>query len=85
MLQSDVSYATLPYMQDRPKRKSPNDASVDAFFRSVYDSLSRKVLEEAAEDAPAIHADSESARIAADAPDGLPARSVSKRRPRSSR
>lgn len=79
-----MSYATLPYMKDRPKRKPANTASVDAFFRSVYDSLSRRVLEEAAADEPGIHADAESEKIES-ASASLPRPTVSKRRPRSSR
>ncbi len=71
-------------MKDRPKRKAANAASVDAFFRSVYDSLARRVLEEAAADEPGIHADAESEKIES-AGTPLPRASVSKRRPRSSR
>ena len=79
-----VTYATLPYMKDRPKRKPANTASVDAFFRSVYDSLSRRVLEEVAADEPGVHADAQSERIEA-ATTPMARAPVSKRRPRSSR
>lgn len=82
-----VGYDTMPYMKDRPRRKSPKDASVDAFFRSVYDSLSRRVLEEAAAEAPGVHADAESEKIeaSAEAPPAGAAEAISKRRARSSR
>ena len=71
-------------MHDRPKRKPANDATVQAFFRSVYDTLSLKVLEDSAEDSPGLHADAESERIESANPAAIP-HSVSKRRPRSSR
>jgi hypothetical protein len=55
---------TLHYMSDRPKRRPAATSDVDTFFRSVYDSLAKRVLEEAAESAPAIHADAASERKA---------------------
>ncbi len=43
-------------MSRRPSRPKRPDPNITSFFRSVYDSLARKVLEEEAGDAPPVEA-----------------------------